>query len=183
MGWTSSYNWKSKKETIDAYLGEFTTTTVVKRYGDTGFVLCKNKDGVPFGLVLLVRSFGKNNGFGYKDMDTSECPYYYHPKMAKDLKNELSVYMASHPEFKIDDNTQTWIETSLNANAEKKLMKERLSKLVRGQKIWIKDCYTINGEMTFWELLGRSKLVFRDSGSHYYRMKVDGIDWDKTVVG
>lgn len=90
MGWTTSHNWQTRADIIADRVktqhwtqGDHEVTDTVIAHAIRGNCLWKVHERNTGGKIRryigldLIRSYGKEEGYGYKDMDESVHPYYY----------------------------------------------------------------------------------------------------------
>ena len=90
MGWTSSPRYYNPTALRRIYATEFNPEKVTVVGWCGGWLKCINKlNDRPFLVCVLVRRVNKNE-YAYKDMDSSEGPYYFNINAVKWLKRELA---------------------------------------------------------------------------------------------
>ena len=91
MGWTSSYHWYSPTVLRIEYEEDISRSGRVKTFGWCGsFLKCLDtKTDRPFVIDVMVRFFGKNEGYGYKDIESTSGPYDTNLAAARWLRREL----------------------------------------------------------------------------------------------
>lgn len=104
MGWTSSPYFSSRKHCFDHALKY---GNVLRRWdGKQCFALCQDREGRPFGLVVLAER--TDNIWAYKDMTCSMEPYCHDRRLAVALRDALSAHG-----FAPTEGESRWIEASL----------------------------------------------------------------------
>lgn len=91
MGWTSSYRWYSPTVLRKEYEEDMARSGQVKTFGWCGsFLKCLDtKTDRPFVVDVMVRFFGKNEGYGYKDIESTSGPFDTNIAAARWLRREL----------------------------------------------------------------------------------------------
>ena len=92
MGWTSSYRWYSPTVLRKEYEEDMARSGKIKTFGWCGsFLKCLDvQTDRPFVVDVMVRFFGKNEGYGYKDIESTSGPYDTNIAAARWLRRELA---------------------------------------------------------------------------------------------
>jgi len=150
MGWTTSYSWQKLRNIISER-----TQNSTNQYGTKWELLAKCYRGAPYAGVLwtvwkvtkaegtslayigcdLIKYYGKNEGFGYKDMSADMHPFRYNCPISFILNDAI---LANGP----DVNTKTYLEwvggvlTHYKKNKESKNYKKALEKYPTAIKLY-----------------------------------------------
>lgn len=92
MGWTSSYRWYSPTVLRKEYEEDIAQSGRIKTFGWCGsFLKCLDtQTDRPFVIDVMVRFFGKHEGYGYKDIESTSGPYDTNITAARWLRRELA---------------------------------------------------------------------------------------------
>jgi len=136
MGWTTSYQWKQKREVVDHCIdwgGRFTRLGYAVR-GSRLWVLLQysegeNKGEVFIALYLIQKYDGE---WGYKDFDDTVGLYYYDCPISYINRTVAS-------ERKLKESTLNWHKEVRQYHAEKITRRKKLASLKEGIKIRYQD--------------------------------------------
>jgi len=92
MGWTSCYRWYSPTVLRKEYEQGIARSGKIKTFGWCGsFLKCLHvPTNRPFVVDVMVRFFGKHEGYGYKDIEGASGPYDTNIAAARWLRRELA---------------------------------------------------------------------------------------------
>lgn len=92
MGWTSCYRWYTPTVLRKEYEEDMARSGRIKTFGWCGsFLKCLDtQTDRPFVVDVMVRFFGKNEGYGYKDIESTSGPYDTNIAAARWLRRELA---------------------------------------------------------------------------------------------
>ena len=167
MGWTTSTQWRNKAEIIADRVrtqtwkqADHDVTDTVIAHCVRGICLWKVHERNTGGKVRryigldLIKNFGKDEGFGYKDMDESVQPYYYDcPLKYLDMVPEVS--------------SQEWRDEVTKYHARRGIA------LKAGLIVGLKDCIIPAAQLTrpdqrrgWWQCKARDGREFRIKRGH-----------------
>lgn len=92
MGWTSCWKWTTPTVLRREYEEDISRSGRIKTFGWCGsFLKCLDtQTDRPFVIDVMVRFFGKHEGYGYKDIESTSGPYDTNIAAARWLRRELA---------------------------------------------------------------------------------------------
>lgn len=172
MGWTSSYRWYSPTVLRKEYEADIARSGRVKTFGWCGsFLKCLDtQTDRPFVVDVMVRFFGKHEGYGYKDIESTSGPYDTNIAAARWLRRELAKRNLDPKHYEND-----WL---LYCERQARRLRD-LKQLKAGQVVAARHSFELTTGKTFAagtplvvECVERGRVVCYPQGESWRRMSL-----------
>ena len=172
MGWLSSYRWYSPTVLRKEYEEDIARSGKIKTFGWCGsFLKCLHvPTNRPFVIDVMVRFFGKNEGYGYKDIESTSGPYDTNIAAARWLRRELAKRNLDPVDF--ENNWLLYCTRKARHN-------QMLKKLTQGTKLTALRDFTITcgykfhaGETVVVNCVSRGRIICTPHLSHWPTMSL-----------